>query len=258
MSAAKGPPSALQAAYEAESLHHDDSKIAMSIDAAVKASQLRKDQRDQLRNDLASLRIGLRDALLWDYPQHDGAAACPRVAEVIGATCVVVAGAPFLFTDAKTIARPRPPRFCVLDAPQGPRWADEGETAEYQAKLHHAATIVQTAAVTNAIDAPVGGALTGLAPPALWGWLLDYPCVYCFADGDRAQHALDDSVLFELCAASLDVRGPRCGVPLRLCEDAFTATLAAHVNELAQRRPQLFGEISWFRSEPPRGSTVAL
>ena len=94
----------------------------------------------------------------------------------------------------------------------------------------------------------------------MWGWLLDYPCVYCFSEeqGDRAQNNLDNSVLFELCASSLEVRGPKCGVPLRLCDDAFNEVLADHINDLAGRRPQLFGEVAWFRSEPPPNSVVAL
>ena len=248
----------VRAAYDAEQLHHGDGKASLDIEKAIKASQLGRDHRDQLRNDLASLRVGLRDALLWDYPQENGAAACERVAHELGATCVIVAGAPFLFTEPSKIARNRRPRFAVLDDQRGPRWARPEE--DYHAKLHHAATIVQTAATTNATDAPVENALTGLAPPALWGWLLDYPCVYCFSEeqGDRAQNNLDNSVLFELCASSLEVRGPKCGVPLRLCDEAFNEVLASHINDLAGRRPQLFGEVAWFRSEPPPNSVVAL
>ena len=248
----------VRAAYDAEQLHHGDGKASLDIEKAIKASQVGRDHRDQLRNDLASLRVGLRDTLLWDYPQENGAAACERVAHELGATCVIVAGAPFLFTEPKAIGRNRRPRFAVLDDQRGPRWSRPEE--DYHAKLHHASSIVQTAATTNATDAPVENALTGLAPPALWGWLLDYPCVYCFSEeqGDRAQNNLDGSVLFELCASSLEVRGPKCGVPLRLCDDAFNEVLASHINDLAGRRPQLFGEIAWFRSEPPPNSVVAL
>ena len=248
----------VKAAYDAEQLHHEDGKASLDIEKAIQISQIKRDHREQLRNDLASLRVGLRDTLLWDYPQENGAAACERVAQELGATCVIVAGAPFLFTDPSSISRNRRPKCAVLDDPRGPRWARPEE--DYHAKLHHASTIVQTAATTNATDAPVEHALTGLAPPALWGWLLDYPCVYCFSEeqGDRAQNNLDGSVLFELCASSLEVRGPKCGVPLRLCDDAFDQVLADHINDLAGRRPQLFGEVAWFRSEPPPNSVVAL
>ena len=69
----------VRAAYDAEQLHHGDGKASLDIEKAIKASQLGRDHRDQLRNDLASLRVGLRDALLWDYPQENGAAACERV-----------------------------------------------------------------------------------------------------------------------------------------------------------------------------------
>ena len=65
----------VRAAYDAEQLHHGDGKASLDIEKAIKASQLGRDHRDQLRNDLASLRVGLRDALLWDYPQENGAAA---------------------------------------------------------------------------------------------------------------------------------------------------------------------------------------
>ena len=130
-----------------------------------------------------------------------------------------------------------------------------GRAAEGSLRVH-----VKMSPMAHPTDAPVENALTGLAPPALWGWLLDYPCVYCFSEeqGDRAQHNLDNSVLFELCASSLEVRGPKCGVPLRLCDDAFEQVLADHINDLAGRRPQLFGEVAWFRSEPPPNSVVAL
>ena len=114
----------VRAAYDAEQLHHGDGKASLDIEKAIKASQLGRDHRDQLRNDLASLRVGLRDALLWDYPQENGAAACERVAHELGATCVIVAGAPFLFTEPSKIARNRRPRFAVLDDQRGPRWRD--------------------------------------------------------------------------------------------------------------------------------------
>ena len=137
----------VKAAYDAEQLHHEDGKASLDIEKAIKVSQIKRDHREQLRNDLASLRVGLRDTLLWDYPQENGAAACERVAQELGATCVIVAGAPFLFTDHSSIARNRRPKCAVLDDPRGPRWARPEE--DYHAKLHHASTIVQTAAATN-------------------------------------------------------------------------------------------------------------
>ena len=190
-------------------------------DAAQFRGQHRAKNRLQLEADIVAMACSLRSCILWDYPQRDGAAAAARVASALRemesfreAACVVVDGTPVVLASLDAlVGPPRSPAFVVLEGPGAPRWASPAEAAAYADVLARScgalASAASSGAAVEALEAPLRAA--GLSPASLYGWLLEYPCCYAFADGDAAARALSggDSVVFQLAAEAPLPRGGR-------------------------------------------------
>ena len=230
------------------------------MDAAVAAAAFRggngRANAARLRGDLASLAAGLRRCLLWDYPQRGGAEACGRVAACLRArafpraAAVVVDGAPFFALDAAAFTAARAPRFAVLDGGGAPRWAAAAEAAAYGAALGAAGARLAAFDGAGPFDAGLGAA--GLAAPSLWGWLLDYPAVYAFADGAAAARtvACGAATVFTLETAG-GLAGPAFSAPDALVDADLEAAMERLLGAL---RPSLPG-VRYAR-RPARGAVA--
>lgn len=229
--------------------------LARTCCAAAKFSgRNRRANEQQLEADVTALALALRSCILWDYPMKDGAAAAERVAAVLreteafgGAAVAAVDGTPLVLPCPVFTARPRAPAFVVLDGADAPRWAVPTEAAAYGAALQSAAEgLVDGGGDEAALAA------AGLSPSSLFGWLLDYPVCYAFADGDAAARALSggDAVVFQL-EADGGVAGHRFSVPAALVGPTLDAALARALARLPKSAAPRYVQ------QPPVAGVVA-
>ena len=230
--------------------------MARDCCAAAKFSgRNRRANEQQLEADVTALALALRSCILWDYPMKDGAAAAERVAAVLreteafgGAAVAAVDGTPLVLPCPVFTARPRAPAFVVLDGADAPRWAVPTEAAAYGAALQSAAEGLVDGGGGD--DAALAAA--GLSPSSLFGWLLDYPVCYAFADGDAAARALSggDAVVFQL-EADGGVAGHRFSVPAALVGPTLDAALARALARLPKSAAPRYVQ------QPPVAGVVA-
>ena len=230
--------------------------LARTCCAAAKFSgRNRRANEQQLEADVTALALALRSCILWDYPMKDGAAAAERVAAALreteafgGAAVAAVDDTPVLLKSPDHAARPRAPAFVVLDGADAPRWAAPSEAAAYGAALQSAAEGIVHG--PRCEDAALAAA--GLSPSSLFGWLLDYPVCYAFADGDAAARALSggDAVVFQL-EADGGVAGHRFSVPAALVGPTLDAALARTLARLPKRAAPRYVQ------QPPVAGVVA-
>lgn len=229
--------------------------LARTCCAAAKFSgRNRRANEQQLEADVTALALALRSCILWDYPMKDGAAAAERVAAVLreteafgGAAVAAVDGTPLVLPCPVFTARPRAPAFVVLDGADAPRWAAPTEAAAYGAALQSAAEgLVDGGGDEAALAA------AGLSPSSLFGWFLDYPVCYAFADGDAAARALSggDAVVFQL-EADGGVAGHRFSVPAALVGPILDAALARALARLPKSAAPRYVQ------QPPVAGVVA-
>ena len=230
--------------------------LARACCAAAKFSgRNRRANEQQLEADVTALALALRSCILWDYPMKDGATAAARVAAALreteafrGAAVAAVDGTPLVLPCPVFTARPRAPAFVVLDGADAPRWAAPTEAAAYGAALQSAAEgIVHGPRCEDAVLAAAG-----LSPSSLFGWLLDYPVCYAFADGDAAARALSggDAVVFQL-EADGGVAGHRFSVPAALVGPTLDAALARALARLPKSAAPRYVQ------QPPVAGVVA-
>ena len=242
-----------------------------AVAAAAFDGRNRSKNAAQLAADVAALAQGLRSCILWDYPQVDGSAAAQRVASALRAsgfpeaTSIVIDGAPFVLPSRDELRRRRDPTFAVLEGDGAPRWATAVETHAFADALQQTcealADILASPSPPPSINLVEGLEGRGLSPASLFGWLLDYPCIYAFADGEAAARALSgsESVVYRLEATcSSDgktIEGHRFAVPAVLAGASFESILRRRLDNLRATHPHL--QALDYPIQPPVAGTVA-
>mmetsp|Transcript_24776 Transcript_24776/g.84854 ORF Transcript_24776/g.84854 Transcript_24776/m.84854 type:complete len:246 (-) Transcript_24776:128-865(-) len=192
-----------------------------------------------LCNDLTALLSGLRGAVLFDYAVAEDAKRCENVASRLraetplsDAAACEVDGVGFVLRSLKeTAARAafgaEAAYVRVGEEGLSVAWATDGDAANVDAALRRCAADLcgglARGDATFAFDA-VLAAEARARPPALFGWLLEYPVIYVFDDADRAARALSSTsglVLYDLFGtiAGAETLATTFSVPLHLAAE---------------------------------------